>query len=382
MRYKFLESFQLPNGVIVKNRIVLPPMTLRSSYATGDVTDAEVDFYRLRSGGPGMVIVEMAYVSKLGKSYVGQIGADSDDKIDGLKKIADVIKAQGALPILQLSFGGRIAQQEAVLDGQLVAPSQVPDHHAGMPIPRALTSDEIAQGVLDFGLATQRAIAAGFAGVEIHGANMYLIQQFFSPHANQRQDQWGGSLERRMAYGLAVLDEIIATRDQYGSPSFIVGYRQSPEEPTTPGIRFPEAVQMAEVIAQRPIDYFHLSLKSASQSPFMAKEDKEPLFEKYLSVLGAVPLVVAGLIRTPAQVEALVQAGIAGAAIGRELIIEPNWVQKVMAGDELGLRYALSPLDFDLLKIPKPLRQWLLTRFKNGLVMTTDAGFDPQMPWH
>lgn len=86
-QYKFLESFKLANGVTVRNRVIMPPTTLRSSYATGAVTDAELRYYQLRSGGPGMVITEMAYVSGLGKTYVGQIGADSDHQITSLHKL-------------------------------------------------------------------------------------------------------------------------------------------------------------------------------------------------------------------------------------------------------------------------------------------------------
>jgi len=250
-----------------------------------------------------------------------------------------------------------------------------------MATPRPMTDEEIRQSITDFGEATRRAIAAGFAGVELHGANMYAMQQFFSEHANQRTDEWGGDLNDRMRYGLAVLDAVVAARDEYADDRFIIGYRQSPEEPTTPGIRFTDSLAMAQEIIKRPISYFHISLKDAFQTPFMNKEDKEPLYAKYKAILGDIPLIVAGLLRTPEQVEALVQAGVDGAAIARELIVDPNWVQKVMNNDEKGIRYAISTSDFEMLGIPEPLRFWLLTRFKKGLVVSTDEQFDPQVPW-
>lgn len=381
MSYKFLEPFKLANGVEIKNRVVFPPTTLRSSFATGVVTDDEVNYYKMRAGGPGLVIVEMAYVSMAGKTYVGQIGADVDEKIPGLKKIADAIKNRGSVPVLQLSFGGRIAQTAAVLHDDVIGPSDVPGHQPGMATPRPMTDAEIRQSIADFGEATRRAIAAGFAGVELHGANMYAMQQFFSEHANQRTDEWGGDLAARMQYGLAVLDAVVAARTTYADDQFIIGYRQSPEEPTTPGIRFDQSLAMAKEIIKRPISYFHISLKDAFQTPFMNKEDQEPLYAKYKAILGNIPLIVAGLLRTPEQVEALVQAGVDGAAIGRELIVDPNWVQKVTNQDEKGIRYAISTSDFDMLGIPEPLRFWLLTRFKKGLVVSTDEQFDPQVPW-
>ncbi|MDR3190579.1 MAG: NADH-dependent flavin oxidoreductase [Lactobacillaceae bacterium] len=380
MTYKFLEPLTLANGVTLKNRIVFPPTTLRSSYASGEVADAELDYYALRAGGPGMVIVEMAYVSKAGRSYLGQIGIDDDDKIPGLKRLADVIRHKGSVPVLQLSFGGRIAHPEALPHEDLVAPSAVAGHHL-TDVPRELSNAEIEQSIVDFGEATRRAIAAGFAGVELHGANMYLLQQFFSADSNRRTDEWGGDVNGRMRYGLAVLDQVVKVRDAYADDKFIIGFRQSPEEPMTPGIRHQDALLMAQEIAKRPISYFHISLKDAFQPPFMDKADNEPLYAKYKAVLGAIPLIGVGLLRTPEQVEALVQAGVDAAAVGRELIIDPNWVQKVENGDEKGIRYAISPSDFELLKIPSPLIPWLSTRFHNGFVMSTDASYDPQNPW-
>lgn len=380
-QYKFLESFKLANGVTVRNRVIMPPTTLRSSYATGAVTDAELRYYQLRSGGPGMVITEMAYVSGLGKTYVGQIGADSDRQIASLHKLAQTIKAEGALAVLQLSFGGRIAQPAVMPHEEIVGPSALPGHQPGMHTPRAMTDAEIRQSILDFGQATRRAYEAGFDGVELHGANMYLMQQFFSAHANQRTDAWGGSESERMNYGLAVLDEVIRIRNEITDERFIIGYRQSPEEPTEIGIRHSDALRMAKEIVKRPIAYFHLSLKDAFQTPFMDKTDLEPLYVKYQRILGGIPLFVAGLLRTPAQVEELVQHGVAGAAIGRELIVDPNWVQKVQNSDEKGIRYALSPSDMMLLGIPDPLVPWLMTRFKKGLVVSTDEAFDLTVPW-
>lgn len=88
----------------------------------------------------------------------------------------------------------------------------------------------------DFGESARRAIEAGFDGVEIHGANGYLIQQFVSPHSNRREDEFGGSIENRLAFPLAIVDEVKKTVAHYGTEEFLVGYRFSPEEPETPGI--------------------------------------------------------------------------------------------------------------------------------------------------
>lgn len=102
-----------------------------------------------------------------------------------------------------------------------------------------------------FGEAVRRAIQAGFDGVEIHGANTYLIQQFFSPNSNQRDDEWGGSRENRAKFPLAVLDITHKMVRQYADDAFIIGYRFSPEELEVPGIRFEDTLYLLEKLAAR-----------------------------------------------------------------------------------------------------------------------------------
>ncbi|MDO7484775.1 hypothetical protein Q5O89_00200 [Peribacillus frigoritolerans] len=99
----------------------------------------------------------------------------------------------------------------------------------GEYIPRSMSHTEILSTIQDFGRATRHAIRSGFDGVEIHGANGYLIQQFFSPHSNRRRDHWGGSLENRMHFPLAVIAEVKRIRDLYADKEFIIGYRFSPK---------------------------------------------------------------------------------------------------------------------------------------------------------
>lgn len=111
-----------------------------------------------------------------------------------------------------------------------VAPSAIAAPRAGATVPVALSGDEVDAMIGKFGDAVRRAIQAGFDGVEIHGANTYLIQQFYSPHSNQRSDKWGGSRDNRAAFPLAVLDITHEVAAQYADPAFIIGYRFSPEE--------------------------------------------------------------------------------------------------------------------------------------------------------
>lgn len=113
---------------------------------------------------------------------------------------------------------------------------------------------------MDFGEATRRAIQAGFDGIELHGANTYLLQQFFSPHSNRRTDKWGGSVEKRMTFALEVIKRVHETVEKYANRPFIVGYRISPEEIEEPGIRMADTLQFIDVLAEQPIDYLHVSM--------------------------------------------------------------------------------------------------------------------------
>ena len=130
----------------------------------------------------------------------------------------------------------------------------------GTKIARELTSIEIDEIITAFGEATRRAIEAGFDGIEIHGANTYLIQQFYSPFTNSRTDKWGGSRENRMRFPLAVLKACQEAIKKYANRPFILGYRFSPEEPSTPGLTMADTFYLVDVLAECGLDYLHVSL--------------------------------------------------------------------------------------------------------------------------
>ena len=383
INYDFLDNFTFPKTAMnVRNRIVMAPTTLRASLEDGSVSDNELEYYRLRAQGPGLIVTEAAHVNDLGRGWEGGIAASDDEHIPGLRRLARTIQSGGAKAILQIFAAGR-QSTTAILRGETpVSASAQPYPRGENDTPRALSHDEIVQIIDDFAQATKRAILAGFDGVELHGANLYLMQQFFSPDSNRRSDIWGGTFEKRQRFGLAVTAKVAQTIEKYADRPFLLGYRQSPEEPMTPGITLAESLAFAQKIAALPVDYLHLALKDAFQTPFKDKSDTETIIAHYRRVLPAdMPLMVAGLLKQPDQVERLMDEGVAFAALGRELIIEPNWVQKVMQHDIQAIRYAMSPAEFDLLGIPKPLEKWLLTRFRHGFPMTTDPEFDPQVPW-
>src|SRR5699024_9800692 len=125
--------------------------------------------------------------------------------------------------------------------------------------PEALTSEQVEEMIKHFGDAARRAMESGFDGVEIHGANTYLIQQFFSPHSNRREDQWGGSREKRFKFINDLVDAVTDTVDNSNVNDFIVGYRFSPEEFETPGLRLDDTFYLIDQLCHKPLDYLHIS---------------------------------------------------------------------------------------------------------------------------
>jgi 2,4-dienoyl-CoA reductase-like NADH-dependent reductase (Old Yellow Enzyme family) len=353
-----LESFSFSNGISLKNRIVMAPMTNFSSNQDGTVTDAEVNYYARRSGGVGMVITACTYVTANGKGFHGEFGGDRDELIPSLRKVAAGIKAEGAKAILQIFHGGRQVPPELVPNGDVVSASSVPAEGPGKPVPRELTEQEVEAIINDFGETTRRAIEAGYDGVEIHGANGYLIQQFFSPHSNRREDRWGGSLEKRLNFPLAVVDKVNQVAAEYSKKPFIIGYRFSPEEAETPGITMADTLKLIDALASKKLDYLHVSLQDFWSTPRRGVEDTRSRIEIIQERVGErIPVIGVGSIYTVDDAVKAIQSGVPLIALGREIIIDPDWVQKVTEGRESEIITKIDKGKQQELVIPDPLWQ-------------------------
>ena len=362
-----LEPFTLRNGVQLKNRIIMAPMTTFSANPDDTASEAEVDYYAARSNGPGMVITACAYVQASGKGFEGQFAADQDSMIPSLQRVASSIKEKSAKAVLQLYHGGRLAVPHLIPNGETVSASNIaPLLDRGFysidQAPRSLSDEEIQQLIKDFGEATRRAIEAGFDGIELHGASGYIIQQFFSPHSNTREDRWGGSIEKRLAFPLAVIEEVKRVIAMYAKQPFIVGYRLSPEEPETPGITMKETFTLLDALIGAELDYIHMALNDLWSKPRRGVESDRSRVELIQEhVRNRVPIIGVGSIHTPDQaVEALEKTGIPLLALGRELIIEPQWVEKVEQGNESKIKTTIHPNDQALLTVPDPLWELIM----------------------
>lgn len=355
------QSFTFPSGVDVKNRIMIAPMTHYSSQSNGEISEQELLYYAERSGGVGAVITACAYVSLDGKGFQDQFSVDDDSFIPGLKKLAETIQSKGAKAILQIYHGGRQSPPSLLPDGQPVSASAVASEGEGKPVPREMTETEINNTIKAFGDATRRAVEAGFDGVEIHGANTYLLQQFFSPHSNRREDQWGGSLEKRMTFPLAVVESVKKAVAEYAKKPFIIGYRISPEEGSTPGITLEDTLQFVDKLADQKLDYLHVSVNHFWNGSFRDKSHSQSRIVKIHEKVGSrVPVVGVGSLHTPDEVVEALETGVPLIALGREMLMEPKWIEKIQAGQEDQIRTTLSKKDQKELVIPDPLWQRLM----------------------
>ncbi|GAB5056691.1 NADH-dependent flavin oxidoreductase [Companilactobacillus alimentarius] len=351
-KYNFLKPYTFKNGTTVKNRIVIPPMTEAAALENGAVSQDELKYFDIHTGGAGMFITPVLNVSNDGKGFEGEPSVANDKFMPGLIKLAHTMKQNGTKAIMQIFDAGRMSNSKILRGTQPVSASPVAALRPNAETPRELTEDEIEQIIEDFGQATSRAIQAGFDGIELHGANTYLMQQFFSPHSNRRNDKWGGSLENRMRFALEIIKRVQKSVDEYADDKFIVGYRISPEEIEEPGIRLDDTLKFIDVLADQPIDYLHISMSYAWRTSLNDKSDDEPIILKIKqTVNNRLPLISVGSIEKPADAEKVIDAGIDFAAIGRESIREPNWVQKVELGQEDSIHYQLSPTELDSLGI-------------------------------
>lgn len=373
-QFTFLDSFELKNGMVIKNKVIMSPMTTMSSFYNGMISNDELAYYQARSGGPGMVITAVANVVDEGKGFEGELSVTNDSMIPGLKKLASVIKENDSKAILQIFHAGRKSNSKILRGTQPVAPSPIA---ASYPVdsetPRELLNNEIESIIKAFGKATKRAILAGFDGVELHGANTYLLQQFYSENSNQRNDKWGGSREKRLTFAKEVITEVRNTITKYATVPFVIGYRISPEEIEKPGITLEDSLYFVDQIKES-VDYIHLSMGSYKRTSLNNTQDKTPILKQFSDITkDIVPLIGVGSIETPTEAEDVLKSGGDLVAIGRELLREPQWVQKVETNDLISLRRTISPLDFDELKIPRVMQSYLRESFYNVMHFTTDT---------
>ncbi|MFS2178084.1 NADH-dependent flavin oxidoreductase [Rhizobium pisi] len=354
---RLFEAYDFAGGITLRNRIVMAPMTTWAANDDGTVSNDEIAYYHRRANGVGLVLTGCTHVMANGVGFTGEFAAYDDSFMPGLRRLAEAAKSGGAPAILQIFHAGNKALPELVPGGEIVSASSVKaspgPFNSGDVTPRALGEDEILDVITTFGEATRRAIEAGFDGVELHGAHGFLIQNFFSPFYNQRDDAWGGSLTNRMRFPLAVVREIRQVIATHAKRPFILGYRVSPEEAESGGLRMTDTYELLDRLIDANVDYIHASLSSVLEARLVDLPDQRVAPSIVEHVAGRVPVIAAGQIRSPQQAERALNLGLSLVAVGQGLVINPDWVD--LARKSADIENALHPSKLAEIRLPRKL---------------------------
>lgn len=316
------------------SRIVMSPMT--RSRSTGNVpVDLVATYYRQRASA-GLIVTEGTSPSPNGLGYARIPGLFSDAQVTGWKKVTEAVHGAGGRIFVQLMHTGRVGHPNNLPSGgRILAPSAIaapgtmftdeqgPQPH---PVPEAMSEADIAHAIREHGESVAKAALAGFDGVELHGANGYLIEQFLNTATNQRTDRWGGSVENRIRFALAVVDEAVS---KIGAEK--VGIRLSPYGAFNGTVSDPETDAVYRALAtaldERKVVYVHLVDHSAMGAP----TPKPELFDDIRRAYRGVVIRAGGF--DAATAEAALEAGKADLiAFGRPFLANPDLPAKLRSG--------------------------------------------------
>ncbi|HWO19744.1 MAG TPA: NADH:flavin oxidoreductase [Kofleriaceae bacterium] len=315
------QPLSLRSGVVLPNRIALAPMTNLQSHADGLLGDDELAFLARRSdGGFGLVETCAAYVALDGKGWPGELGVDRDECVPGLTRLAARLHEGGAACMVQLFHGGVRADRELTGEQPWSASTWTEDSPTFVA-PRPATLDDIRRVIGQFADAAARTEAAGFDGVELHGAHGYLLSQFLSRTMNPRTDGWGGDLPGRAR----LVREVLRACRARCSPRFSIGVRLSLEDfGNARGMDLDDNLQVARWLADDGADFIHASLWDVSRNS--AKyPDRHPVTLLREALPRDVAVIACGKIWTPTEAQAVLEKGADAIALGRAAICNPDW---------------------------------------------------------
>ena len=345
---QLFSTFNL-GSLTLQNRIVIAPMCQYSAEA-GEATDWHLmHLGQLAASGAGLLIIEATAVEPEGRITPGDLGLWSDETEAALARVLAAVRKYSSMPMaLQIAHAGRKASTQAPWDGgqqisveeggwTCLAPSSLP-FIAEDPAPLALNQAGLQRILAAFVSAAQRAERLGLDAIEIHAAHGYLLHEFLSPLSNQRQDEYGGSLENRLRFPLAVFDAMRAA-----VPDMPLGIRISATDWVEGGWDVEQSVVFGKALAERDCAFIHVS--SGGLSP----EQKIPLGPGYQVALAekirretGLSTIAVGLITEAQAAEAIIAEGRADmVALARGILYNPRWPWHAAA--ELGAQVDAPP---------------------------------------
>jgi len=332
--------------LLLRNRLVVAPMTRISAAPGGLATEEMGEYYATYArGGFGLIITEGTYTDEaFSQGYRGQPGIANEAQRDSWRKVVDAVHAEGAPIVMQLIHAGALIQHNDYVD-HAIAPSAVEPvgeqakHYHGVgtfPVPREITRDQMVDVAEGFGAAAVRAMEAGFDGVEIHGANGYILDQFLTDYANKRTDEYGGPVEHRIRFHLDVLRAVkAAVRDRIP-----VGIRISQTKVNDLAHEWKGGLHDAQVVFSalgraRP-SYVHISAHKGCHEVFGSNLSLAGLAKKF----SRTSVIACGKLQDPEAAEKLLADGEADlAAMAKGALADPNWPLSVADGE--------TPIAFD-----------------------------------
>jgi 2,4-dienoyl-CoA reductase-like NADH-dependent reductase (Old Yellow Enzyme family)/thioredoxin reductase len=320
-------------GLELKNRIVMAPLASFLIENEGWITDKTIEHYRLRAaGGPAMVIMEACAVSPEGIVSHHQARIDDDRLVEGLSKIARIMKSEGAVPALQLHHGGRQTSSK-VIGRRPLAPSPLPCPTIRGEV-EPLTVHSIQAIIKKFGDAAIRARDAGFELIEIHGAHGYLINQFLSRFSNIREDEYGGDVAARTRFAEEIVQEV---RKRLGD-EFPLSFKISAQEFVPDGLTVPESIDILKILIKAGIDIIQVSAGNDATPEWIC----QPMFMKKACLVDSAerirktldfPVMAVGRINGPLLADEIIGKGMADlVCMGRGLLADPELPRKAQEG--------------------------------------------------
>ena len=333
-------------GLTLPNRIVMPPMTRSRASQPGDEANDLMAAYYAQRAGAGLIVSEGTYIAPLGKGYAWTPGIHTPAQVDGWRKVTGAVHAAGGRIFAQLWHVGRLSHTSLLGGQQPVSSSPIQAQGVNVfiagedgstpgfvqaSVPRALTVDEIGEIVDQYRAAARNAIAAGFDGVELHGANGYLVNQFIDSRANTRTDQYGGALENRLRF----LGEVARALIEGTGDASRVGIRLAPLTTLNGCVDDdPETTYLgaANLLGELGVGYLHIAEADWDDAPLMPVAFKQRLREAFPGVL-----IYAGKY-TAERARDAVAAGWADLiAFGRPFVANPDLPERLRVGAPLAL---------------------------------------------